>query len=572
MIWKIETENRVKSATITEIKSGDISEYKVCVEFSEKCSPKPLSIIWEEAQIDMYGFWSSKSHQSHNLTPEWYPRTNDSKTASGMPLACIYNKGGDNRLCIALSDPASPAKISTGVVEENGCLRFQIDLFSQLCAEMESYQVILRIDRRKIPFYKAIISTRDWWSELGYKSAYVPAEARLPMYSCWYSFHQKTIPDEILYECKIAKALGMDTVIVDDGWQTDDNNRGYAFCGDWRVCESKIPDMKGFAHDIHALGMKLMIWFSVPFVGFNSENFERFRGMYLHTRERMKACVLDPRFPKVREFLVSTYREHVSKYGYDGLKLDFIDSFQLTEESSCDYEKMDCLSVEEGLQRLLSEATTELKKINPQILNEFRQSYIGPIVGQFGNLFRVTDRPNDALFNRIGSLDLRLTSDKIPVHSDMLMWNKDDTNESVAYQLLATMFCVPQISVRFDNITSEHRSILGAYLKFWREHQKTILDGEITVWGVDSNYTAAKTKNGGQSVAVLYENVPYVIENDEIVHLFNSTGNASIYVESEREREYAIYDIFGVKYASGTLLKGVNKIALGNCERMEITE
>ena len=58
MNWKIETENRVKSATITEIKSGDISEYKVCVEFSEKCSPKPLSIIWEEAQIDMYGFWS----------------------------------------------------------------------------------------------------------------------------------------------------------------------------------------------------------------------------------------------------------------------------------------------------------------------------------------------------------------------------------------------------------------------------------------------------------------------------------------------------------------------------------
>ena len=39
MNWKIETENRVKSATITEIKSGDISEYKVCVEFSEKCSP-----------------------------------------------------------------------------------------------------------------------------------------------------------------------------------------------------------------------------------------------------------------------------------------------------------------------------------------------------------------------------------------------------------------------------------------------------------------------------------------------------------------------------------------------------
>ena len=570
MNWKIETENRVKSATITEIKSGDISEYKVCVEFSEKCSPKPLSIIWEEAQIDMYGFWSSKSNQSHNLSPDWWMRTNESRTASGMPVACIYNKAGGNRVCLALSDPASPSKMSVGVVEENGCLRFRVDLFSQLSAEMESYEVILRIDRRQIPFYKAVISVRDWWTELGYACAYVPAEARLPMYSCWYSFHQKTIPEEIIYECKIAKALGMDTVIVDDGWQTDDNSRGYGYCGDWRVCENKIPDMKKFVDDIHALGMKLMIWFSVPFVGFESESFERFRGMYLHTRERMNACVLDPRFPEVRDFLVSTYREHVLKYGYDGLKLDFIDSFQLTEESSCDFDKMDCVSVEDGLQKLLAEAIAELKKINPEILIEFRQSYVGPIVSQFGNLFRVGDCPNDAITNRIGVLDLRLTSDKIPVHSDMLMWNKDDTNESVAYQLLAVMFSVPQISVRFDNITSEHRSILGAYLAFWREHQEIILDGEITVWGVDSNYTGAKSKKGGQSVAVLYESIPFVLENDEAASVFNSTGKSGIYMESKRERPYDLYDIFGNKYASGTLTEGINKVLLGNCERLEI--
>ena len=27
----------------------------------------------------------------------------------------------------------------------------------------------------------------------------------------------------------------MESIIVDDGWQTDDNNRGYAYCGDWAV-------------------------------------------------------------------------------------------------------------------------------------------------------------------------------------------------------------------------------------------------------------------------------------------------------------------------------------------------
>lgn len=572
MKFRTNSENKIKSAEIIEIKGGEISEYKVKIEFLEKCSPSVFSILWEEKQIDMYGFWSSKSHQSHNLTPEWYARTNESKTASGMPLACIYNKSNENRVTVALSDPASPAKISVGVVEENGCLLFQVDLFAQKCSPMDSYEVILRFDRRQIPFYKAVTSARDWWTELGYKCAHVPKEACLPMYSCWYSFHQKTIPEEIIYECKIAKELGMETVIVDDGWQTDDNSRGYAFCGDWHVCETKIPDMKSFVDEIHNIGMKFMLWFSVPFVGFESENYERFRGKYLHTREKMRASVLDPRFPDVREFLVSTYREHVERYGYDGLKLDFIDSFYLTDDSSTDYENMDTVSVEEGLKRLLSEAMTELKKINPEILIEFRQSYIGPIVSQYGNLFRVTDCPNDALFNRIGSLDLRLTSGTIPVHSDMLMWNNDDTNESVMYQLLATMFCVPQISVRFDSITLEHRRLLGAYLKFWTENRETILNGVLDVWGVDANYTMAKAKKDGVSVAVLYENAVFTLEDESVANVFNSTGKNEIYVESQREAEYEIYNIFGEKYASGKLNPGVSKIALGNCEMIKIVE
>ena len=570
MNFKTVTENKIKKAEITKIKDGEISEYKIHIELLEKCSPSVFSIIWEEEQVDMYGFWSSKSYHTHHLSPDWHMRENESKTASGMPLICIYNKANENRVTLALSDPATPAKMAVGVVEENGCLRFKIDLFSQLCAVMDGYEVVLRVDRRRIPFHKAVISVRDWWSDLGYKCAYVPKESRLPMYSCWYSFHQHTIPDEILYECKIAKELGMETVIVDDGWQTDDNNRGYAFCGDWQVCESKIPDMKAFVDEVHSIGMKFMLWFSVPFVGIKSKNYERFRGKYLHLSKNSNAGVLDPRFPEVREFLVDVYRWHVEKYGYDGLKLDFIDSFRLTEESSTDYDSMDCLSVEEGLQRLLDETASELKKINPEIMIEFRQSYIGPIVSKYGNLFRVGDCPNDAITNKISSLDLRLTSDKIPVHSDMLMWNENDTNESVMYQLLAIMFSVPQISVRFDRITSEHRKLLKSYLDFWRGHSDIILNGQIDVWGVDANYTMARAKKDGQSVAVLYENLVFTMENESCAYVFNSTGKNIIYVESDNEKVYAIYNIFGEKYAEGKLTKGVNKLSLGNCEMVEI--
>ena len=563
LIFDVKTENKIKNQSLTKIKGGDVCEYLLKIEFENEVSPKEYSLIWEEDQIDMLAFWSSKSSQQHNINPDWWMRKEESRTASGMPLMAIYNKKNINRELIAISDTANPTKLQVGVVEENGKIRFRIDLFDAICPKMSEYSVTIRIDKRAIPVTEAIMSTKEWWGG----DTYIPNEATLPMYSCWYSFHQHTIPSEILEECKIAKELGMDTVIVDDGWQTDDNSRGYAFCGDWKICEKKIPDMQKFVDDIHALGMKFMIWFSVPFVGLESENYEKFKGKYLYTSN--EKSILDIRFKEVRDFLVDIYVSYVKKYNWDGLKLDFIDSFRLTEESPTNYEDMDTVSVEVALDRLLDEVTTKLKEINPEILIEFRQSYVGPIVSKYGNMLRVGDCPNDAIINRIHSINLRLTSGKTAVHSDMLMWNKNDTNEAVMYQLLAVMFSVPQISVRFDNITSNHKRLLKNFLSFWRSHRDTLMNGKLTASGIDANYTAAKCEKNGESVSVLYQNVPVSVTNGT-EYIFNSTGKDYIYIECESKREYTLYDIFGNAKKTEKAPAGVNKIPLDNCCMLKI--
>lgn len=570
MNFTIETENQIEKEEIVKLKSGDISEYKVYIKFKDKTSPKPYSLIWEEEQIDILGFWSSNKCTQHNIVPDWAMRKQVSRTASGMPLISLYSKSNENRITVALSDPSNPTVLMAGVVEETGRVRIQIDLFSQICPSLSEYEITVRIDRRKMPFYQCIKDVKQWWNSIGYESAYVPENAKMPMYSTWYSFHQHTYSEEILKECKIAKEYGMDTVIVDDGWQTDDNSRGYAFCGDWEICEKKIPDMKKFVDSVHSLGMKFMIWFSVPFVGFESKNYERFKGMYLATREKSKASVLDPRFKEVRDFLTDIYASYVEKYGWDGLKLDFIDSFALSDESSKDYEKMDTVSVEEAVQMLLLETTEKLKKINPEIMIEFRQSYVGPAISKYGNIFRVTDCPNDAIYNRVLSLDLRLTSGNTAVHSDMIMWNKDDTKESVLYQLLSVMFAVPQISVRFDNITEDHKKILKNYLSFWREHKDILLNGEITLRDAEANYSLAQSKKDGKSVVVLYQSVVKKAENQREEYIFNSTGSDGIYIEAEEEKIYEIYDVFGNKYSSGNLLKGVHRLDVKNCEMLKL--
>ena len=263
--------------------------------------------------------------------------------------------------------------------------------------------------------------------------SYIPDAAKLPMDSLWYSFHQQLDTEEMLKECRASKKLGMDTVIIDDGWQTDDNNRGYAFCGDWELAKRKIPDMKALTDELHKIGMKVILWFSVPFVGVKSKVYERFKGKYCSHRRADAAC-LDPRYKEVREYLCDIYESAVRDYGLDGLKLDFIDAFCLTDISIGEDENRDIPCLEDAVDALLDDVTRKLKKIDPEILIEFRQSYIGPRIRKYGNMLRVGDCPCDVLKNRVGTINLRVTSGRTAVHSDMIMWNTDDTAENAALQ------------------------------------------------------------------------------------------------------------------------------------------
>jgi alpha-galactosidase len=127
------------------------------------------------------------------------------------------------------------------------------------------------------------------------------------------------------------------------------------------------------------------------------------------------------------------------------------------------------------------------------------------------------------------------------------------------------MFCVPQISVRFNNIAKSHRALLKNFLSFWREHHDTLLNSDIYVEGVDANYTLAKAQNGGESVAVLYQNSVLRLDEGQTTYAFNSIGKDGIYIENSENVSFELYDMFGEKYAEGILKVGVNRLDLKNC-------
>ena len=523
--------------------------------FDAEQIPTPITVGFKMPVADMYSVWSPSHKQARHLGPNWSKRKTEARLASGMPLHTVLSAKGRNRLTVALSDAMTPTMIGTGVCEEDACLDCAISFFTMNIAPIKEYKATIRIDTRDMPYYDSVTDVISWWEkECGYTPAYVPEHAKLPMNSLWYSYHQMLDVEDIIKECKLSKAMGMDTVIIDDGWQTDDNNRGYAYCGDWEVATAKIPDMKEFVNRIHETGMKVMLWYSVPFVGIYSKNYERFKTMFVNGDEERNTYTLDPRYKEVRDFLIENYSKAIRDWGLDGLKLDFIDSFILRGSGLKYDERRDHHSLEDAINTLMIDVSKALTAINKDVLIEFRQSYVGPAIRQYGNMLRVADCPNDALLNRTDVINLRLTSGSTAVHSDMLMWNKDDPVESAALQFVCALYSVPQVSVKLATLSDDHTKMLRFYLDFWRSHRDVLINGKILAANPESVYSLVCAEKDGSAVFTSYTD-PLIdcgnYENEVIA--VNATRYGALIIKSAKGRSYCVVNCMGEKIEKGTV-------------------
>lgn len=506
--------------------------------------PRPVTVSFCIPMVDVYSVWSPSIGADRALYPVWKPRVSVGRLGSYMPLHTLLSLSGENRLTVSLADAMIPTSITSGVVEEDATVLLSVTLFTDAVTPRASYTTTLRLDRRPMPYEDAIRLAAEWWrTDCGYTPAPVPDAARLPMNSLWYSYHQVLDPDAIVRECESSRPLGMDTVIIDDGWQTLDSSRGYDRCGDWEPV--RLPDMRGLVDRIHALGMRVMLWFSVPFIGDRAKRFSEFRDCLIDRGGEGGIYLFDPRYPHVREYLVDTYRHAVQAWDLDGLKLDFIDSFKLHGDSYLPDARRDTESLEEGVDLLMSEVYRSLTEIKSDLMIEFRQAYVGPAIAKYGNIFRVTDCPNDTIFNHRATVDLRLTSGRTAVHSDMLMWHLEDTPESVAVQLLSTLFAVPQISVRTGELCDAHRRVLSRYLSLWRTNRELLLDGTFTAKHPESLYTQVKAERDGEAILLAYDEGIVDARGYHTFTACNASTERPLCLLLDRPMRYEICDCYG---------------------------
>ncbi len=529
-----------------------------------------FSLKWRFPAVDVQARWTPLSNRAKQLPPNWASRE-DAQLALGAPVMALFNQAGMNRLTFAFSDALNPSELFCGIREEEAVLDCRIDCFTTPAAPAERYECTLRIDLRPLRYEETLRAVADWWAAMpAYRPSPVPSAAREVVYSSWYSYHQDLFAPELEEECRLARDYGMRSIIVDDGWQTADNNRGYAYCGDWEICPKRFPDMAAHVREVHRTGLKYILWYSMPWVGIHSRAYEMFRGKFLFLDRGMGAAAFDPRFPEVREYLIRTYERALREWDLDGFKLDFIDSFRFSppgEDPAVaeEYAGRDFKSLPEAVDRLLSDVMARLRSIKPEIMIEFRQNYVGPAMRKYGNMFRAADCPADALTNRVRTIDVRLLAGNTAVHADMLMWNHEEPVEAAALQLLNVFFSVPQISVRLGEIPADHRAMLKFYLGVWREYRDVLLDGTLRAESPELLYPLVGAKSDRRQFVVVFApgRVADLVAKpgDEAV-VVNAAMTDTICLNLPLPAEMVCFDVVGTQLETGSLGSGVCRIAV----------
>ncbi|MEU9040954.1 MULTISPECIES: glycoside hydrolase family 36 protein [unclassified Kitasatospora] len=495
-----------------------------------------VRIEWRVPCVDATSLWTPEPRGTGWLPAAWSaPRRTG--LAIGAPIAALVGTG-DVTLC-AFAAGRPDVLAGAGVVEETGEFRFWAQATDRLT---------VRIDTSRRHYARSLAELAAWWGEDF--TADIPEPARRPAYSTWYSMHQDVSPKGVETQAALGKELGMDVIIVDDGWMTADRTRGYAHCGDWEPVS--LPDTAAHVRRVHELGVRYLLWYALPFIGKDSAAYERIGRYALADIAHMGAIVADPRYPEVRDFLTDRLARAVEEWGMDGLKVDFVDWFARAADSADAPEagpEADCASVDEGVQRLLAAIRRRITAADPEAMIEHRQPYVSPGLWPYVTMIRATDCPLSPQENRQRTIDVRLAAGPVPVHADMLMWHPAEPPEQIACHLINVLFSVPQVSVDLTTLSDAQREAIAFWLGVFRDHTATLQLGELLPARPDLGYPMV-TARGTDTVAVArYAALPVdasddgwrtlLVANadaDPDVRLTGGSGTAAMTVRDARGR------------------------------------
>ncbi|MBI4578728.1 MAG: hypothetical protein HY718_03445, partial [Planctomycetes bacterium] len=300
------------------------------------------------------------------------------------------------------------------------------------------------------------------------------------------------------------KELGFGTILIDAGWDCRPDG-GYAdfkngILGDFTAMPDRFPDLPAAVRQIHDLGLKVELW-SAPFwQGRKSKAYRETTKLWHAQTAEGESHNLCPRYVGTREYFRETFARVARTYGIDGMWLDAADGVPLECNAAHEHVNqpmgrafVDCLAaVREGLQSVNPQATTEARVLHANVHTKRALDVVQP-----------SDAPESFEIIRLASIHMRTWAYDVVLKNDPMFWPKD-ADATLVGKFLATMVCcgVPALSVDFLTAPEEHCRLTAAWLRFYREHRDTLLNGEFHLFGAD--YAIPDMMLVGQDEAVVY--------------------------------------------------------------------
>ena len=184
-----------------------------------------------------------------------------SQLARETPIAVGFNSQERAPVALACSEAFNDLVFGLYADDRTCEMVGRCEFFTAPSAPLREYEVSVMLDRRGGDFAATVRDCSEWISKKnGFVEAHAPDAAFDPLYSTWYAYLLDVNAGELEKEALLAAALGMKTMILDDGWQKVDSRAFYSATGDWLPVASRFPGHEGACREgsqgrpqVHAL-------------------------------------------------------------------------------------------------------------------------------------------------------------------------------------------------------------------------------------------------------------------------------------------------------------------------------
>lgn len=488
-----------------------------------------------------------------------------SSAVQWLPLYAFLDGEDKNILTVSSSESRGRVVFRGGTQEGPNTLVAEYTYNTKDCETLrESFEVTVRYDTRRRSADVTLADAAAWIRKADPAvERPVPEAAFEPLWSSWCAYHSSITDAIVEEEAAIARSIGLNTIIIDDGWQFK-SGPWWIYNGENLPNERYSKDFVSHIKRIREAGTKVVLWYPVNLITDNVVNFADYKERILFRRS-WGPYVWDPRFPDRREFFLSRIKTAMKEWKVDGLKLDFVDSWGL-DFDGCKHPDVtkglngrDTPDLMEVASRVMLEARDIVSGIRPDGVIEFRQCYIGPAMLKACTQMRVQDCPGSLPEMRYGIANLRLLCGQNAVHSDPIQWSKTASEESVADSILASIFGIGQYSVRLREIPKGQLAVLKHYIAFAREHAQALYRGSFRVQGLTSDAPVLVGEIQDERIIGVYKSdfVASCGAGDKRIIVLNGTGTERVTLRFDSPVKFAVYGPRGQSLGTKSFAAGV---------------